>query len=322
MEETPTRWKASQEKDLAETDTAEKQNPSKFGRKSLGKITPWEEVILEDQESKTSKFGRKSMGKITPWEEFTDFVRRSSRAFSQQGLSFLSSSANILRRKDTLEEFTQKYKLLVKDFDSNSITAQYFLLFDLCRQFFITLVILSLLDNPLVQAALIHCLNLTVLIMLIVLRPYKYKKEFFQSLINEVALQIIGGCVMYLAILDNKGADETEKRMKVGWLMVFTNIFLIYFFIAVFAFNLVAAFFQGVKLLIKYCKQRRQRGSTLSTKVYPEQIHIKDDNNSNIKLESIQEQNPNEVDSTEKNSDAVRETPKHDGVEDEIYNFN
>ncbi len=127
---------------------------------------------------------------------------------------------------------------------------------------------------------------------------------------------------MYLAILDYSGADETERILKVGWVMVFTNIFLIYFFIGVFALNLVWSFFQGMNLLIKYCMQRRQRNSTsFSSKVYPENFNLKDDNSSNIRLEPVNEQQQNEVDSTEKNSEGGKDTSNNDGAEDDVYKF-
>jgi len=79
-------------------------------------------------------------------------------------------------------------------------------------------------DYPLLQAALIVCINLMMTLYLIITRPMKAKINFVQQITFELLLLIFNINICILAVADELESEAFEMRKNIGELIVMLNI--------------------------------------------------------------------------------------------------
>jgi hypothetical protein len=93
----------------------------------------------------------------------------------------------------------------------------------------ISVVIIGLYGLDILQISILNLVNLILLGYLLFKRPFDTKSKIIISLINELCIFLSYGSAFILSLL---GPDKSvDTRMNLGWIIVFSYLFLLYFLI-------------------------------------------------------------------------------------------
>ena len=100
------------------------------------------------------------------------------------------------------------------------------------------------------------------IITLFAFNPFKERKELIQNFFNEICAFVSVVCAWWLAYNEKNGIFDEALKMKIGWGIVFSNLFLIVVFIVrmliswtIIIFNLLK---QCVKKIVKKLRRKKQ----------------------------------------------------------------
>ena len=175
------------------------------------------------------------------------------------------SEAKLISKENCDEEaYLRKYKILFEDFKQESkLTSIYFVL-DLIKFPVISLIIILDRYQPLRASCLISGVTLGMLLFLICLRPLKSKYLFIQYILNQVCVLFCTISAIVLAYYDSVNDNDQQKRLMVGWIIVYGNLGLIYFITAIMIGYSVLIAIQMTTLFYHYLKTRKNRNKVFS----------------------------------------------------------
>ena len=154
------------------------------------------------------------------------------------------------------DAFFQKYKILYQDFKQESrLTSVYFVL-DLVKFPVISLIIVLDRYHPLRQSCFISGVTLGMLLFLILLRPLKSKYMFVQFILNQTCVLFCTISALALAYYDEQQDYDQEKRLMVGWVIVYGNLGLIYFMTAIMMSYFLLILYSTIKMAYQYIKKK------------------------------------------------------------------
>lgn len=143
-----------------------------------------------------------------------------------------------IRKTSSHQDISEKYAVFFKDFKEGKFIHQNFLVFDLLRQILLAITITAGME-ALTTIIIFSVLNCIFILFLIIVQPFKERREFLQNLVNEICLIMSCGASLRLAILDLEKNYDFEYRMQIGWIVVAANMTLIYCFIVRFIFETI-----------------------------------------------------------------------------------
>ena len=140
-----------------------------------------------------------------------------------------------------LSAILNKFKAIHEEFLDDSCIKYYFLIIELIRQIVISLIILIGDTTPVRVALSIMLINGLFIILLIWVKPYKNFQTFILNILTEFFLFImclavlgIGFLQYFLEQSDRKTQPgDFELFLKIGWMLVYAHITLIYFFLVI-----------------------------------------------------------------------------------------
>ena len=154
------------------------------------------------------------------------------------------------------EAFFQKYKILYEDFKQESkLTSIYFVL-DLIKFPVISLIIVLDRYHPLRQSCFISGVTLGMLLFLIFLRPLKSKYLFIQYILNQTCVLFCTISALALAYYDDEHDYDQEKRLMVGWVIVYGNLGLIYFMTAIMMSYFLILVYNSIKMVYEHLRKK------------------------------------------------------------------
>ena len=241
--------------------TAEKLNDGATKRDSKGffsgmgsnKIAP---LGIED-EKKKERGSRPSLLTSGTLTLAGNVIRKSSTGYT-------SSSAFLKLDKKT--ELKMNYLVLYKDFKQNKPQYAYYLVLDLIRHILFAGVLVFMFKHPYPQIIIITCLNSTMVLYLILVRPFSMLKDIIQNTVNELMVTICCGSCSYLAYLDKIGDFDLEKRMTAGWIIHYVNMILMFFFTAIFFVELLFAIKEIIPKAFKMIRDKIRRARSKRNK--------------------------------------------------------
>jgi len=152
--------------------------------------------------------------------------------------------------------FKRSFYCLHKDFGHGSLLNSYFLIFDLCRQILFSICIICFYDNAFFGMVFINAINITYLIVLTFLRPFRERIDQVQNFFNEILVLVIGASILYMAFMEKFNRPDPDMKLKLGWTIVFTNAMLIVIFMMRMILNLSKFGFLMLKLLYTIIKMK------------------------------------------------------------------
>ena len=167
------------------------------------------------------------------------------------------------RSTKKLEILNKRFYPLHKDFNQARPTQSYYLVLDLLRQCLFSMIVVMLFDKPLIGLIIVNIINISYFAIFIVIRPFKERQDFIQSLFNEICLILCSISALILIIMEVTEINDLDLRLKLGWVMVGANSFLI----VVFLFRILISFSVMGLLLIKmgatmiigkFCKKKNR----------------------------------------------------------------
>ena len=164
---------------------------------------------------------------------------------------------------ESLELLNKAFFPLHKDFNHSTAPQSYYILFDLCRQIIFSAIVVGLFDQPLAGIILINIINICYIICFLVVGPFKSKQDFIQNLLNEICLFLCSISAFVLVCMERIGVNDLGLRMKIGWVMVGCNFFLIAVFLIRISVTLSMMFYLLCRLLVKkiiyaVCRKKNQ----------------------------------------------------------------
>lgn len=217
----------------------------------------------------SSKFGRKTLGKITPWEEASI---GSSGSLGHR----LSQALNVFRKPLNSTELNERFRVFRRDFKSTSFFTRNFMILDLLRQLTIVNSIIFLPDWPLTSLSIITSVNFLLMLAITVLRPYNTKRMIFQNLFNEICLLSACCAAFYLAVCDKIGNFDVSSRLVAGWVIVYSNLTIIYFFMGMVICDFILAAYRAADTAKKIYLEKFKDGISRSEKSRRRREIIKD----------------------------------------------
>lgn len=124
--------------------------------------------------------------------------------------------------------FKKRFFFLWQDFKGGKWIQRFFILFDVARHYLIIFFIINLYGRSFLQILLITICNLCFFVVLLLARPFKKKTSMIISIINECLINIILISVLRLALYETNGDTDPNKRLQLGWIIVFSNLVLMY----------------------------------------------------------------------------------------------
>jgi len=152
--------------------------------------------------------------------------------------------------------FKRSFYCLHKDFGHGSLFNSYFLIFDLCRQILFSICIICFYDNAFFGMVFINAINITYLIVLTFVRPFRERIDQVQNFVNEILVLVIGASILYMAFMEKYNRPDADMKLKLGWTVVFTNAMLIVIFMMRMIWNLSKFGFLMLKLLYIIIKMK------------------------------------------------------------------
>lgn len=154
------------------------------------------------------------------------------------------------KKKDSIN-YIRKYRFLYSNYDIKRNFPKYFIIYDLIRVFLVTFIIALLPKYPIIQSAFNLFFIFSYFLLFIIVRPYISLIFNICQFIIEICLLLAFGCAFLIAILDSKSNiknDNTEKKIYVGKIMVFSVMGMISFTILL---MIIPLFILLIKLLFK-----------------------------------------------------------------------
>ena len=149
-------------------------------------------------------------------------------------------------RRDDIEAWERTLQLLNKsffplhrDFKHSRPIQSYFILLDLTRQSLFSLLVVLMFDTPFSGLIIVNLINIAFITGFFIIRPFKERGDFIQNIINELCLLISSFCALILAAMEKFDVVNLDTKMKLGWVMVGVNFFLIIIFLLRIGFNFI-----------------------------------------------------------------------------------
>ena len=130
------------------------------------------------------------------------------------------------------------YGVLIRDFKLDSHN-QYQIFIDFTRFFLVSFTVVILYGYAFLQMTIISFINLIYLIHMVSSQPFKKKIDFSFSVFNELCLNSGFSAVFILSFLDLQEKTEIDLRINLGWVYVFSYIFLLVSLVFFSAFKVI-----------------------------------------------------------------------------------
>ena len=171
----------------------------------------------------------------------------------------------VTNNKEELEAFQKKHEgcqFFFRDFKDGSLNQQMFLFYMIIRDLLFSLILATMFEFPIIQTWILLTMNISMLVYLLWKSPFKESVDFAQQIINELITSIVVVSVLIQAIIDY--GDSKEIRIRLGKLIITTNIVFNYITLAFMVFKLVLVVKQGYKAYKEYKEEK-----AASRKVHP-----------------------------------------------------
>lgn len=192
-----------------------------------------------------------------------NFKKTMKTAISERNIEkshVVSSMEASIEKNVDYNHVLKKYKILYGDFkQERKIMSIYFVL-DLIKFPVISLIIILDRYHPMRQSICILSIMMGMLLFLIILRPLKSKYLFIQYFLNQVCIVFCTIAAMVLAYYDQEKDYDQAKRLKVGWIIVYGNLGLIYLM----TFIMIVCCLAIMYRIMKRCRKMKK-----NTKVLP-----------------------------------------------------
>ena len=193
-------------------------------------------------------------------EETTARTRGTQQYGSIVSNSPKKSKENIETKRETVQKtLKNRYFILFKGVNNEKKGHSYFILYEMGRQTIISFLLVILWNKPLISIFIIQTINFIFLLALIIIKPYKEKKDFILSLITDIGLNIAGVVCCLLALMDKNNDYDEEKRMKLGWIFVFTNCILILLMMGIYVLQLLKFVWMIMKIGWNFYEKRKRQ---------------------------------------------------------------
>ena len=164
---------------------------------------------------------------------------------------------------DFYKELLEKYKILYEDFKQESkMTSIYFVL-DLIKFPVISLIIILDRYHPLRQSIFISVITIGMLIFLIAVKPLKSTYMFIQYILNQICVLFCTLSCLVLAYYDQEKDYNQDKRMKIGWIIVYGNLGLIYFISSIMIGYFFLTLYRTGKMIYHHFKKQNANSKVL-----------------------------------------------------------
>jgi hypothetical protein len=120
------------------------------------------------------------------------------------------------------EEIKAKYSAIYDSLITSAILKRNFGLFYIFRKFLWALFIILFFDDPLFQLFGLICLNITIITLLILKKPYKSRAICKEFILNEILVLVVLIILSFYLILGYLGEEYLELRnvVRIGWVLV------------------------------------------------------------------------------------------------------
>lgn len=162
-------------------------------------------------------------------------THNSTKPLNEKNKSFCSKLSGIIHKihkfffvpKDP-SVYLQRYKALHLEYNSY---LKYYPFFYYLRQISVSFLVVLLWKYPLLSIVSINIVNLIFLLYTIFGNPFVSKFYYFVSIINELITITAFLAAMLIAIFDAINEKDYEKRLILGWLIVYANNILLFWVI-------------------------------------------------------------------------------------------
>ena len=144
------------------------------------------------------------------------------------------------RQRQVPKESWKDYEILYEEYEEKTLLSLGYMAIFIVRGIVFNLTLANLYDCPLIQCIIINVFNLAMFEYLLYLRPLKSFLALVQLFVNEGLLNVLGICVLILAIMDKAHINGQTTRESVGTALIFV----------IQAFNTFGLIFLGLGLLV------------------------------------------------------------------------
>jgi len=144
------------------------------------------------------------------------------------------------RQRQVPKDNWKDYEILYEEYEEKTILSLGYMAVFIIRGIVFNLTLANLYNYPLIQCIIINVFNLAMFGYLLYLRPLKSFLALVQLFVNECLLNVLGICVLILAIMDKAHISGQATRESVGTALIFV----------IQAFNTFGLIFLGLGLLV------------------------------------------------------------------------
>ena len=129
-------------------------------------------------------------------------------------------------------KYITKYEALFEDLRSETTWQRYFKLFYYIKQIMISVLVPLMYDHPLPQIILINIIYFGFILGMIFRNPFESKIIFLINVVSELICFSSLVSVLAMAIMDYTQNEDYEIKLKLGWVILYANIALLYWVMA------------------------------------------------------------------------------------------
>ena len=166
----------------------------------------------------------------------------------------------IIEENDEKEEAElQKFEILHMDFKQHSKLVSAYFILDLFKFLILSLIIVFDRDHPFRQSIFILIITFSMILFLVVVRPYKSNYLFVINIISQICVLFCTCAAVVLANYDYIGKEDQESRFMVGKLFVSGTLGLVYLMTGMLIGHSLISAFRIIKFVSTFLRNHMKK---------------------------------------------------------------
>ena len=148
------------------------------------------------------------------------------------------------------ERFKQKYAILIRELKPKTGLHWYYFNIYLLRIGLLSIITTCFYGYSIIQISLMTTINLIFTIFFIFKRPFQSRLNYIWAIINETCINVSYLSALSICGMDSEGNMNSNTRLNFGWVIMFSNLFLLYSIV-------IISLYRILKIIIQLLYRRK-----------------------------------------------------------------
>ena len=177
----------------------------------------------------------------------SDNLFKSSKSWFQKKESIFGENTKKSKEENLLNTLKMRYEIIYQEFKDEKFSQRNFIFLDFIRQTLFLTVIICLFNDPLLQIILVLVLQFFYLFAAGIIKPFALNYSKLNFVITEIFMSLALLSCVIIGFYDYFGIEEVHKRTRLGWIVPYCNLGLLYWMFFTMIFKIFAKIWQFIR---------------------------------------------------------------------------